>query len=91
MVGSGEVSDGGAIGNEEAVDPRPGGAGVTRVFSSSLVGKDGTVLSSMPSAQVAEIFEQASVAGQQIQAHTFTWKDDDGSDYVSKNKLTVAA
>ncbi|MGL5362254.1 MAG: thiosulfate oxidation carrier complex protein SoxZ [Bosea sp. (in: a-proteobacteria)] len=21
---------------------------------------------------------------------TFTWKDDDGSDYVSKNKLTVA-
>jgi sulfur-oxidizing protein SoxZ len=22
---------------------------------------------------------------------TFTWKDDDGSNYVSKNKLTVAA
>jgi sulfur-oxidizing protein SoxZ len=21
---------------------------------------------------------------------TFTWKDDDGSDYVAKNKLTVA-
>ncbi|MGL5139682.1 MAG: thiosulfate oxidation carrier complex protein SoxZ, partial [Beijerinckiaceae bacterium] len=21
---------------------------------------------------------------------TFTWKDDDGSDYVAKNKITVA-
>lgn len=76
MVESVDLSDEVAIVNVSAVDPSPGEAGATRVFSSILVGKDGTVLSSLPSAQVAEIFEQASVAGQQIQAHTFTWKDD---------------
>jgi sulfur-oxidizing protein SoxZ len=31
-------------------------------------------------------FYKASESGE----FTFTWKDDDGSDYVSKNKLTVA-
>ena len=63
-----------AIVNVSAADPSAGESGSTRVLSSLLVGEDGTVLSSLSSARISELFSQAAAAGQQITAHTFAWK-----------------
>lgn len=76
VVESVDLSRKSAIVNVSVVDPSPGESGSTRVLSSILVGKDGTVLSALPSARILEIFAQSDAAGQQIAAHTFTWKDD---------------
>lgn len=65
-----------AIVNVSAADPSAGESGSTRVLSSLLVGEDGTVLSSLSSARISELFSQAAAAGQQITAHTFAWKGD---------------
>lgn len=75
-VESVDLSEEVAIVNVSAADPSPGESGPTRVFSSILVGKDGRVLSALPSDRIAKLFEQSDAAGQQIAAHTFTWKND---------------
>ncbi|MFT3944158.1 MAG: hypothetical protein QM705_10125 [Ancrocorticia sp.] len=65
-----------AIVHVSAANPSPGESAPTRIFSSIVVGEDGAILSSLPSARVAELFAGSDVQGQQIFAHTFTWQDE---------------